>query len=160
MAKKLIAFGCLAVLLVVAGFFGFVYWAFGPKDPPPITGNVTCVQLDEACRAANAAFEKTLHQRFPVGSPAKTLEAELMAQGFEHEPETGTTRCLPEGESAPDNKPYATCPAWDAHWNPRNLLITGWGHGFGCNNVATVVWSADAAGRITHLEGGIDYRCI
>ncbi len=161
MARRLIAFGCLTVVALITVYVGVVFWAFRGIDPPPIVAPIAA-HADQDDRLATAQFTTVLLHDFPIGSSAKRLESELMAQDFKHEPALDISKCLPEGKSAPVGKSYMTCPVWDAHWNPHNLLLAGWHarNDIVCGHVATVAWSTDAQGKITHLDGTIDYRCL
>ena len=156
MAKRWTTAGCLTILVLIAGFVGYVAWELRGIDPPPLVG--TALTHSER----GESFGALLQKRFPIGSPAEKLEAKLTAQGFTRDNPEKITTCTPEGASVPPNKPYMTCPFWDAHWDPHNRLEVKWRASFevACAHIATVSWSKDSRGNITHLEGVIENPCL
>jgi hypothetical protein len=89
-------------------------------------------------------FNTILRRRFPPGTPESLLRESLIAQGFTVDA-TSIATCTPKG--CRDLEP------------PRDFLSFAWGP-MPCSNVLTVEWSADAAKKITHIEGGHYYACL
>ena len=125
--------------------------------PPPIAGNIDCNDWRN-CGPASRKFDDIVARRFPLGTPQQTLEAALLEQNFGRDPNMPKT-CTPAGANAGIGVLTVTCPDWDAHWDPKNELVYHWGR-FPCGSTAGVRWSADRAGRLTHIEGYFDYACL
>ncbi len=125
--------------------------------PPKIADGISCEDW-RGCGAADRAINATLSRRFPLGSPSYVLDSELSDQGFRRDGIAFKTCHAPDAPS-PIGIAVIDCPSWDPHWNPRNRLAYHWGH-IPCGNTLSVMWSADPAGRLTHIEGGFDYACL
>ena len=127
-------------------------------SPPPILGHIQCDDLRD-CRAASREFTVVVQRRFPIGSSQSALEAELLRQGF-HRITPQIARCSLPGESKEIGKSYIDCPPWDSNWNPRNYLAYDLTLLSVCGHNIVVLWSSDAKGKITHIEGHYDVTCL
>ena len=126
--------------------------------PPKIADGMSCEDW-RGCGAAGRAINATLSRRFPLGSTAHALEAELSSQGFRRDDEVAFRACHQPGTPSPVGVPIIECPSWDPHWNPRNRLAYNWGH-IPCGSTLSVMWSADRFGRLTHIDGSFGYACL
>lgn len=123
--------------------------------PPPIAEGLTCDDMND-CAARDKAVDRVLNRRFPNGTSSAVLASILRAQGFTSlAPSVRTCGPQPVGSWAID------CPSWDPHWSPRNYLEYSWGSWtIACSHNLGVMWSTDKRGRITHVAGIFDYRCL
>jgi hypothetical protein len=82
----------------------------------------------------NAALNSILLRRYPLGSPASALTAELQREGFEL--------------------------AWDPAPPPAQWWATRHVNALVCDDVMQVLWSANPAGHITSIEGRYGAICL
>ncbi|HEY2070089.1 MAG TPA: hypothetical protein VGG48_11085 [Rhizomicrobium sp.] len=142
-----VAFPRLTVLV------GATLGQFNDPGPPKLIKSIGCV---DRCNAASIA---TLVQtRFPVGTKLTDMETELGKDGFTPE-DPMPAKCTPKDKMVP-GKWAVACPAWDPHWNPANRAAYRWSKTVGCGNNILIDWSADKAGRLTHVEGSYYYACV
>jgi hypothetical protein len=127
-------------------------------SPPPIVDGIRCDDWRD-CSAASRQFTAAVQRRFPIGSSQAALEAELLRQGFRHLT-PAIARCSLPGEAGEIGKLMIECPSWDAHWNPKNDLARGLDVLSVCGHNVAVRWSADAKGKITHIEGSYEVTCL
>lgn len=124
---------------------------FGPKAPP-IYANIK-IPENADLEHIGRAFDAAVQRKYPPGSRADRLVADLTGQGFKHS--SSETQCKPENTS----DSLTVCPNWDKHWSPRNGLRYRWSRG-PCGTTLDVIWSVDNSGRITHIEGSQYYVCL
>jgi hypothetical protein len=160
----IIAAGVVAALSVAVATSDRARIAFamllGPifdPGPPEMIGDIRCDDW-RSCVRQNQAVDAIFRKRFPVGTPAKNLEATLSKEGFRHFGPV-LDRCSAPGDVEAVGKVYIPCPNWDAHWKPKNHLIYGWGS-LPCGSSIGVLWSTDRTGRVMHTEGYYDYGCL
>jgi len=117
--RRLTAAGLVAVLAIV-GALAWAGYARQAARPPLLEG------LSGPWQAASAEFDRRLQARFPAGSPALGMAAELHAAGFEQQ-----------------------------DWiEPGALHVAVWQRReFPCTLRARVTWRADAEGRLLELHG-------
>jgi hypothetical protein len=147
----------LAVVGVLAAVLAGGWWLLRDPGPPPIAHGLSCANVRN-CEKANAAFDAIIRRHFPTGTPATALEAALASEGF-HRDTNQPRSCTSNSAKAPVGVLFIECPAWDASWNPHNSLSYEWGS-FPCGSRAGVMWSTDHDGRVTHIEGYLNYACL
>jgi hypothetical protein len=124
----------LAIVAVLSGCSRF----------PPIAAG-----LSRNFAEGSKEFDRRIHERFPVGSPSANLDSELQRQGFERQlPEYPTDQDLFNKLQREGFKNMPNLAADKVrHWLRIEMS------GFPCGAVLQVLWTQDAAGDITAING-------
>ncbi len=125
----LVPLSVLAIAGVATGSWLWITTADWRKPTPELARNLP----DAGGSRQNHAFTIRLASRFPVGSSAAALVAELQDEGFSLDSQT------------------AADVMRRAYWHRD---------GMPCVDDAEVSWTADANGRVATIDGSYGYACL
>ena len=132
---KIMAAGSIAFLLLVVGFLAYLGWELRARPPtselPALVRDLPGPQVTDV----KMAFHDRVRNRFPNGTGADALAAELQREGFK----LGRTRA----EFDPSRPYYASVEQ----------------HGGMCLSDWTIWWHRDEQGRAQDIEGRFSYDC-
>ena len=130
--------------MAVAAILATIAVLFGCSRFPPIAAG-----LSGNFAEGSQEFDRRVHERFPVGSPSAELLSELQEQGFKLQlPEYPADQALFNKLQREGFKNMPNLPADKLrHW--LRIEIPG----FVCGAVLQVLWTQDAAGDITTING-------
>jgi len=115
--------------------------------PPPIV-NGTSGWQDEG------ELTRMLQRKFPAGTEAAVVKAELVGQGFK--PLTPPPeKCVPRGETAPVGRIVYPCPPYDLD----KALEYKWSN-FPCGDTILIWWKTGENGAITQIGGYHGSGCL